>query len=261
MHSLVEQLKNFVACTSLVEMKQEGSEFLIALRVRFRLINIVDQHLSSLYDQKLIHAEYCVRASYPNLQEDMERDREAAKKLREKEEERRRAAAAAELAEAERKAAAAATAAEKKKAEEDRRKRAQEEEERRKREKEAEERQRRELEKEIMKARVAAAEATLGLTRQLLPACVTAGLLICSVCCRKQLNSQFRLWGSVYSPFDPLFFSATEDETKEEQDGRARCYRIQRAILELTPTILAPVLHQAWNIKTGRPWSSNRLQE
>ena len=35
MHNRVEQLKNFVACSALVEMKQEGSEFLIALKVHF----------------------------------------------------------------------------------------------------------------------------------------------------------------------------------------------------------------------------------
>ena len=117
----------------------------------------------------------------------MERAREAAQKAREEAEAKRRAAAAAEAAEAERKAAAAATAAEKERlrqqAEEDRQKREREEEERRKREKEADERQRRKLEQEIMKARVAAAEATLGLAYQSLSVFAIAGLLVCSVCC------------------------------------------------------------------------------
>ena len=116
----------------------------------------------------------------------MERAREAAKKAREEAEAKRRAAAAAEAAEAERKAAAAATAAEKERlrqqAEEDRRKREREEEERRKREKEADERQRRELEQEIMKARLAAEEATLGLAYQSLSAFAISGLLVCSAC-------------------------------------------------------------------------------
>ena len=35
-----EQLKNFVACSSLVEMKQEGSEFLIALKVNLMQRNV-----------------------------------------------------------------------------------------------------------------------------------------------------------------------------------------------------------------------------
>ena len=118
-----------------------------------------------------------------NIQEDLEKERrvkaEAAKKAREKEEAERRAAEVAAAAEAERKAAAAASAAEKERlraeAEAARRKREQEDAERRKRDKENDERQRRELEQEIMKARVAAADATLGLAASdLLPRCVAA---------------------------------------------------------------------------------------
>jgi len=47
----------------------------------------------------------------------------------------------------------------------------------------------------------------------------------------------------------------TADETTEEQEGRARSYRIQRAILELVPQILQPVLLQAWEQKTNSAWS------
>ena len=194
----------------------------------------------------------------------MEKDREAAKKAREKEEAKRRAAATAEAAEAERKAATAATAAEKERlhqqAEENRRKREREEEERRKREKQEEERQRRKLELEIREARVAAADATLGLAYPSLSVCVAAGFA-CLFCLLSQLDPQLTL-----PPLGlPLFFgtflfsSATEDETEEEQDGRARCYRIQRTILQLTPTILTHVFRQAWNNKMGKSWSTNRL--
>jgi len=59
----------------------------------------------------------------------------------------------------------------------------------------------------------------------------------------------------IYACKHSLTHAATEDETKEEQDGRARCYRIQRAVLELTPTVLTSVLHQAWKQKTGQTWS------
>jgi len=190
-----KQLKNFVASSPLVEMRQDGSEFLIA------------------------------------LQEDLTRERhataEAMQKKRDQEEQERReryaaaaAAVAADIAEAERKAVAAKTAAEaerlRRDAEAARLKRQHEEEERRKKEKAEEETHRRQCENELKKqqeeslrARMAAADAAL----------------------------------------------ATEDETKEEQDGRARCYRIQRAVLELTPTVLTSVLHQAWKQKTGQTWS------
>jgi len=47
----------------------------------------------------------------------------------------------------------------------------------------------------------------------------------------------------------------TADETKDEREGRARSYRIQRAILELVPQILGPVLCHAWEQMEGRPWS------
>jgi hypothetical protein len=47
----------------------------------------------------------------------------------------------------------------------------------------------------------------------------------------------------------------TEDETQEEQEGRTRCYRIQRALLELTPLVLTSVLKQAWMKKKGITWS------
>jgi hypothetical protein len=122
-----------------------------------------------------------------NIQEDLEKERkvkaEAANKAREKDEEERRAADVAAAAEAERKAAAAASAAEKERllaeADATRRKREQEDAERRNTDKENEERQRRELEQEIMKARVAAADATLGLAAchllpPYLPACQPA---------------------------------------------------------------------------------------
>ena len=52
---------------------------------------------------------------------------------------------------------------------------------------------------------------------------------------------------------------ATGDETQEEQDGRARCYRIQRAVLELSPMILSPVLQKASEQKYGEPWSPGPL--
>ena len=154
----------------------------------------------------------------------MERAREAAKKAREEAEAKRRAAAAAEAAEAERKAAAAATAAEKERlrqqAEEDRRKREREEEERRKREKEADERQRRELEQEIMKARLAAEEATLGLAYQSLSAFAISGLLVCSAC-RHSLAPHLTLLGRGH-PWDTLLFLFTHPFSQPRRTRRKK---------------------------------------
>ena len=47
----------------------------------------------------------------------------------------------------------------------------------------------------------------------------------------------------------------TEDETQGEQEGRNRCSRIQRALLELSPLVLTSVLKQAWMREKGKAWS------
>jgi len=48
---------------------------------------------------------------------------------------------------------------------------------------------------------------------------------------------------------------ATSDETQEERDGRARSYRVQRALLELVPQVLVHVFSAAWEKHTGKEWS------
>jgi len=185
------QLKNFVTSSPLIEVKMEGTEFMIA------------------------------------WQEDLEQERAAQeeterKKLVQEQEERnaREAAAAVEAAEeAERKAKAAATAAEaervRKAASLLRDKKEQDEMTRLKQEKEEEERRRENAQLQSFRAKSAIAKA------------VREAQLV------------------------------TSDETKEEQEGRARCYRIQRLVLEISPVILTSVLSRAWELKTGEVWTAS----
>mmetsp|Transcript_42628 Transcript_42628/g.106646 ORF Transcript_42628/g.106646 Transcript_42628/m.106646 type:complete len:1080 (-) Transcript_42628:350-3589(-) len=50
----------------------------------------------------------------------------------------------------------------------------------------------------------------------------------------------------------------TEDETSEEREGRARSYRVQRALIELVPKIFGEVLRAAWEKNTGQAWAGQK---
>uniref|UniRef100_A0A6U2IQY0 Calmodulin n=3 Tax=Hemiselmis andersenii TaxID=464988 RepID=A0A6U2IQY0_HEMAN len=53
----------------------------------------------------------------------------------------------------------------------------------------------------------------------------------------------------------------TSDETIEEREGRARSYRVQRALIELAPRVLGEVMKAAWQASTGQAWAARRSGE
>ena len=185
------QLKNFVTSSPLIEVKMEGTEFMIAWQEDL--------------EQERVAQEETERKK--RVQEQEERNaREAAAAVEAAEEAERKAKAAATAAEAERVRKAASLLRDKKE---------QEEMTRLKQEKEEEERRRENAQLESFRAKSAIAKAAR----------------------EAQL--------------------VTSDETKEEQEGRARCYRIQRLVLEISPVILTSVLSRAWELKTGEVWTAS----